>query len=199
MKHYNSLDDFISDYKTMFDKHIATKTMLQNNDCILTFTEPNTKQRHITFVYIDGYLHIQGDFGCASFTWHNPRNTIEQLASFANGIGYFLSKMESGGRSVTPSSLMKEWDSDICISQVLEYFKEHEIEIEDWEEYYDWKQYTESFSDWTVFLNENGANFFQDDDYYEYAYDFGVTTNIKCFIWAYGLIKAVKFLEKELK
>ena len=195
MKHYNSLDDFISDHKTMFDKHIATKTMLQNNDCILTFAEPNTKERHITFVYIDGYLHIQGDYGCASFTWHNPRNTIEQLASFANGIGYFLSKMESGGRSVTPSSLMKEWDSDVCISQVSEYFKDNEIKLDE-DEFDDWKRNTESFSEWMEFLNENGANFFQDEDYYTYGYDFGVITNIKCFIWAYGLIKAVEFLEK---
>lgn len=196
MTYYNGLKDFLIENKNMFDSHIAIKTMLDNNnDCIIRFAKPDTKEQIITFVYIDGYLHVQGDYGCASFSWYNPRNTIEKLAEFAGNEGYFLSKMLSSGKSVAPSSMMKEWDADICIDMVLEHFKENEIEVGN--NFDNWRKHTESFSDWAVFLNKNGADFFDDDDYYEYAYDFGLATNTKCFIWLYGLIKATDFLKNK--
>ena len=46
-------------------------------------------------------------------------------------------------------------------------------------------------------MRDNGEEFFDDADYWDYAYNFGLRLKIRPYIWCYGFIKAIEMLSKE--
>jgi len=191
---FNGMSDFIEKRGDTFDKHVVSKVDLDTgeNDCIVTFRRPDTRNGYMIFTYVSGYLHINGDYGNASFTWHNSSNTFFDMARFSNSLGYFLEKCIS-----YESESLKEFDQDACIASVIEYFEDHEKIIDD-EEFDDWRDRTYDHHDWIEFVRNYGSEFFQDADYWEYAFDFGMSLKLRPYLWAYGLIKAAEALEMEI-
>lgn len=192
------LEKFINEHPETFADHEVKRMQLPTgkNDCFIQFESPNTSNGWMNFIYCNGVLTIQGDYGHCSLCWHNRNNTIETLATFANNLPYFLSKLESAEKSSIPNTYMKTFDSDLCIKEVENDFKESNQQI-DLEEFEDWKYYTEDYFSWITFIREHGEQFFQDPDYWEYAFKFGEKYEDRVYLWAYGLIEAVKMLDKQ--
>lgn len=188
MSSYKDFEDFVKRNKDLFDKHVAkvTKVDTGENDCIVEFKDPETNNGAMVFTYIKGYLSIQGDYGCGSFTWYNSRNTLEWMSN--TGFCYFMSKLTSG-ESSEGSKLMREHDQDHCIASVEEYIKDYELEMPD----DDWKEHTEDYYEWVSWLRENGEEYFG-DDHYEWSYEAGITYRTRAYFWKYGLIKAVEYI-----
>jgi hypothetical protein len=115
MKNFSNLEQWIKykNNKEIFDNHIATMTKLPTgkNDVYIHFEREDTSNGWMDFIYCNGYLTIQGDYGNASFCWYNKRNTIEVLAGFAHNFGYFLSKLLSSERNDIGGTLLQEYDS----------------------------------------------------------------------------------------
>ncbi len=199
MKRYKDLNEFIQDHPDTFDNHVAERISLPTgkNDCYIKFAQPDTRCGFMEFIYVGGYLTIQGDYGNASFTWHNPNNTIEKLADFAHNLGYFMSKCESAERSSIPHRYLKCFDSDICIKEVKELFEGDGKKI-DLEKFENWESYTEDHYQWVAFIREDGADFFQDPDYWEYAGDLGECLEYRAYLYPYGLIKAIEYLSNQI-
>jgi len=202
VKNFNNLESWIKykNNKEIFNNHIATITKLPTgkNDVYINFKREDTNDGWMDFIYCNGYLTIQGDYGSASFCWYNKNNTIEVLAKFAENLGYFLSKLLSAEKSNINGTLLQDFDGDECIKEVETYFKENELAIsKDYKD--DWKKNTNDHTEWVTFCRENGADFFQDEDYWDFAYDFGRYTLNKAYLYAYGLIKAVEYLQKNNK
>lgn len=202
MKNFNDLISWraYGSNEKVFDDHIAKSIKLPTgeNDVFIHFQSPKTSNGWMNFIYCNGVLSIQGDYGNASFCWYNKRNTIEVLAGFAHNFHYFLSKLVSSEGNDIGGTLLQEYDSDECIKDVENYFKENDLTIlEDWED--DWQSNTSDHIEWITFCRENGAEFFQDEDYWEYAYSFGRYTVDRAYLYAYGLIKAVEYLENDNK
>ena len=149
------------------------------------------------FIYCNGVLTIQGDYGNCSFCWHNKRNTIKILAGFAWNLGYFLSKLESAGECSFGGTFLREFDTNTCIKDVENHFKENKLTFsKNWKDKDNWKKYTSDHFNWMIFCREHGREFFQDEDYWN-CYSFGIYTVDRAYLYAYGLIKAMEFLEKE--
>ena len=199
-KDYKDLEEWIEDGNSdVFDKHIATRIDLPTgkNDCYIHFENPEDSNGWMDFIYCNGTLTIQGDYGNCSLCWHNKNNHIEALAGFASNMGYFLSKLESAERSSIPHRYMLEFDQDLCIKEVHQHFIENEQEIDE-EEFENWEWHTESHHTWVNFIMNNGEKFFNGDyDFSEYGYDFGQYLHGRTYLWCYGLIKAIEFLEKK--
>lgn len=191
MAGYKDFEDFVERKKGLFDKHIAKliKVDTGENDCIVEFSDPNTSNGWMVFTYIKGYLSINGDYGSGSFTWYNPRNTFEWMAE--TGFCYFMSKI-TAGESAEGSKLMREYDSECCIATIEEHIKDYELEMDD----EDWKDHTEDYFEWVSWLRENGEEYFG-LDYWEFAYDAGITYRTRAYIWKYGLMKASEYLSNQ--
>lgn len=193
----NKLQEYMNKYPNMFDEHIAKRINLNNgNDCIIKFAKPDTRELNITFVYVDGYFHIQGDYGCASFTWWNPNNTIETMAKFAENVGYFISKCRASRTSEVNSHFIN-WDADKCIQEVKERLEcdldeELDYEVSDWEEY------TESQTEWSSFLNRYGENLLG-PDHWEWSHSAGHVVDNSIYFMVYGLKESLKQLENKDK
>lgn len=202
MKNFSNLEQWIKykNNKQIFDNHIATMTKLPTgkNDVYVHFEREDTSDGWMDFIYCNGYLTIQGDYGNASFCWYSNKNTIEVLGNFAENLGYFLSKLQSAEKSNISGAFLQDFDSDECIKEVKDYFKENELTIsEDWED--NWESHTNEHIEWITFCRENGTDFFQDEDYWEYAFNFGIYTTSRAYLYAYGLIKAVEYLKQSEK
>lgn len=196
-KAYKDLKSWIEDgNENVFDTHIAKRIDLptDKNDCFIHFQSPNTSDGWMDFIYCNGTLTIQGDYGNCSLCWHNNNNTIENISKFASNMGYFLSKLESSEPCSIPNKHMMEFDSEVCIKEVQEYIKENELKISDDFEY--WENETEHHNRWVTFCQKHGKEFFNDYDFWEYAFDFGQYLNGRTYLWCYGLIKAIEYLEK---
>jgi len=198
MKDYKNLKDWIDDNnKHIFDKHIATRTNLPTgkNDCCIHFEDPETSNGWMDFIYCNGVLTIQGDYGNCSLCWYNKTNSIEVLANFAWNMGYFLSKLESAERCEIPNRYALEFNQDACIEQVEKDFEDSEKTIN--EEFDAWEYHTEDYHSWIAFCREDGEKFFQDQDAWEYMYNYGQVNTQRAYLWCYGLIKAIEYMEKE--
>lgn len=189
---YPDLQSFINQtawHRTMFDNHIAERVDLHtgSNDCYIKFKDPETSNGAMEFIYIGGYLTIQGDYGNSSYTWYNPNNTIETVAGFASNFDYFLSKLQS----TDGKDGLYEWNQDECINTVNRHIEEYEVELTYKNE--DWENHTDSHCEWINFLYFYGDTL-HDDDYS--LYDAGNIVRTRYYIHAYGLIKAMEYLEK---
>lgn len=197
MKNYRDLKEWISDgNENVFENHVAKRTELPTgeNDCYIHFEDPNDCEGWMDFIYCNGVLTIQGDYGNCSICFYNKNNTIETLAGFAWNMGYFLSKLESAERAAIPQSYAKEFNQDTCIQQVQEHFKGYGA---DQEEFEDWKYHTTDYISWQQFCREEGEKFFKDQDAFEYMYNFGEINTLRSYLWCYGLIKAVEYLKEK--
>ena len=192
------LKNFIEDNKDIFDKHVVKKIDLPTggeHDCYISFRDPATCNGAMEFIYIGGYLTIQGDYGNASFTWYNPRNSIEVMAGFAENFGYFMSKTSSAERSSIPNTYFTDWDGDLCVDTIrkeLKDLEEHGYTFENSDN--DWEDCTESFFEWIAFLQENGSKYFG-DDWCEFAPKAGYKIENRAYCLVYGFIKAVEALQ----
>ena len=200
MKNFNDLKSWISygQNSKIFDNHIAKVKRLPTgeNDIYIHFESPTTSNGWMDFIYCNGVLTIQGDYGYSAFCWYNKRNTIEVLANFANNLGYFMSKLVSAESCNIGGTFFQDFDTDECIDDIETYFRENELTIsEEWRD--DYQRYATDNIEWITFCRENGEDFFQDEDYREYAYSFGRYTTNRAFIQAYGLIKAVEYINKK--
>jgi hypothetical protein len=190
---YPDLQSFINQtawHRTMFDNHIAERIDLPTgaNDCYIKFKDKATSNGAMDFIYINGYLTIQGDYGNSSYSWFNRNNTIEVLAGFASNIGYFLEKIQStDGRDG-----LYEWSQDRCIDTVQNFIDEYDVELTARND--DWENHTESHCEWINFMYKYGDTL-NDDDYS--LYDAGNFVRTRFYIHAYGLIKAMEYLKGE--
>lgn len=184
-REYKDLEDFIEKNKDMFDKHVATVIKLPTgeNDMYVKWKDPATSNGAMAFIYVDGYLTIQGDYGNSSFTWYNAKNTFSDMARFSHSFGYFMSKCQSGERSDIPNSYFKEWDSDECVQNVKQYIKDYELEIDEDSR---WESYTESFYTWIDYCHNHASSDGFGDDAYEMIEN-GVITAQRAYIHAYAL------------
>ena len=193
-KYFEDFEDFVSKNKNLFDNHVAkiTKIDTGENDCIIEFKRPDTSNGAMVILYIKGYLTFQGDYGNGSFTWYNPKNTLAWMAN--TGFDYFMDKLCSG-ETGDAIGLMKDFDTDLCIEQAEAYIKEYGIEVSEDEacKYSGWKASTGSQAEWLAFLRKSGEEAFG-NDWWEVVPNFGVHIKERAYIWKYGLIKAVEFL-----
>lgn len=185
MRQYKDFDGFIEHNKDMFDKHIATVTKFPTgeNDLCVRWKDPSTSNGAMMFIYVGGYLTIQGDYGNSSFTWYNSKNTFDDMARFSKSFGYFMSKCQSSERSEIPNSHFKEWDSDECIENVRQWISDYELEVDEDSR---WESYTESYWTWIDYC-QNSA---RDDGFGDEAYELielGVITSVRAYIHAYAL------------
>ena len=195
---YKSYEEYTKTNKDVFDKHVAIRHALPTgkNDCIVEFKDPETTDGAMVFIYCKGYLTIQGDYGNGSFTWYNPRNTLEWVAN--TGFDYFMEKIRSGECSGNGLGLMQDYDQDLCIESVKKYLKEYECEVNEDEQcpHTGWIAHTDSYFEWIAYLNDKGNEVFG-DDWYECAPYFGVKTAKRAYLWKYGLQCAIKSLKAE--
>jgi hypothetical protein len=176
---------------TTFDKHVATRIDLPTGktDCYIKFKDPKTSNGAMEFIYVGGYLTIQGDYGNSSYTWYNPSNTIELLANFAKSIEYFFSKNSSFERDG-----MMEWCQDTCIETVNEWIKDHEIKIE--YNIKNWMSHTENECEWYSFMSSCGCQEgFSDGE--GVLFRAGYKIKDRAYLHGLGFIKAVEYLNKD--
>lgn len=188
---YKSFDDYKENNKEVFKEHKATFKKLDIlNDCIITFERPDSSEGAMKFIYIDGVITVQGDFGYAVYNWHNPRNHILAYGGF-NSFGYVLSKLEA----VNDNELYG-WDYDFFTKEFNEFIKDrlecgYEIDKEHQEVPYGIEG-----------LHNVATHFQNSDDYGEDLYESGAYTlgqyvNERPYLWWYGLQTALSILEKE--
>lgn len=190
------LEKFIKTNKDLFEKHVVKKIDLPTggeHDCYISFRDPDTSNGAMEFIYIGGYLTIQGDYGNASFTWYNPKNSIETMATFANNFGYFWGKKQSAQQCALPGASLKDWDSAECFNTVKNYIKEYEIDVPD----DNWEGKVENWLDWFSFLNKYGEEYFG-DEYYD-LFESGYRVMSRAYVLTYGFIEAVKALHVKEK
>lgn len=191
---YKDFQDFIEKKETTFDEHIATKIPLTTggpHDCYIRFSKPNTSNGALEFIYINGYLTIQGDYGNASFTWNNPNNSIEKLAEFAKNFNYFTEKTQSAANTDIPNKFFAYWDSDTCIKNIKEHLSEYDITLPDNK----WESATEGYMQWIAFLQEHGYTYFG-DEWYDFFPSAGCQVSPHVYFMIYGFIKAVEALNR---
>jgi len=188
------LDDYKNENKDLFNGYDATIEKLDGNDgrdCIITFKRTDTVQGSMRFIYINGVLSVNGDYGYAVYNWYNKNNHISAYGRF-NSFGYILSKIVASGN-------YKKFSEEL-------FFKEFD----------DWKQHLVDDGYITLkekdliekphsICNENDVvNYFDNfdteliDDIYEFGvYEFGAYVSERPYIWWYGLQTALKILEEK--
>lgn len=192
---YKDLDHFIERNKDMFDKHIATVTKLPTgeNDICVSWKDPSTSNGAMMFIYVGGYLTIQGDYGNSSFTWYNSKNTFDDMARFSKSFGYFLSKCSSAERSNIPYRYFGEWDSEECVKNVKQWISNYELEID---EDSDWERYTEAYHEWVTYCTGDASNDGFGDEAYELI-ELGVVVEHRAYVHAYALQCCNEFMNRE--
>jgi len=190
--HYKDFDDYIKSNKNLFKDHKLTATKLNNTDLIIDWSKPSSGEGSMRITYIGGYLSINGDYGSASFTWHNPNNTIEWMSKC--NIGYFMSKCISSEKQENGIHMM-EWDQDECIETVESYISEKDdCDIKPNDD--SWKMHTESACDWNSYLSKYGENEFG-DSWYETYPNAGLVLHSRVYIWIHALQEISKHLDED--
>lgn len=192
--HYKDLENFIERNKDMFDKHIATVTKLPTgeNDLHVKWRNPTTSNGAMEFIYVGGYLTIQGDYGNSSFTWYNSKNTFDDMARFSKSFGYFLSKCSSAERSSIPYSYFREWSDEECVKNVKQWISDYELEVD---EYSRWESYTESYWTWVDYCHNHASNDNFGDEAYELI-ELGLVIDHRAYIHAYALQCCNEFMKE---
>lgn len=175
--------------KDMFSKHVAKFTKLENgNDCIIEFMIPGQREFWMRFIYIDGVLNINGDYGYAVFNWYNSSNHILAHLNFKN-IGYVMSKCKAARDaevySFSVDLFNKEFDEFISERKEEGYIDE-DFEINTY--------YIEDEYDVISFFKDNHDEFGDDLPHVE---DMGTYLNERPYIWWHGLHSALEQLEEK--
>lgn len=135
-----------------------------------------------------GELHISGDLGSAIFYWYG-KNTWQDIASYSENLGYFLSKAEANSEE-------GYYDETKARKELEEYFSEENWDNRDIEEELGctrselidhamerWNKYgTGEFSN-EVFDEDRTVEFLHDND----IYSAGHTVSARERLWSVGL------------
>lgn len=155
------------DYEKTFSDFKVVETRLPTGpyDVYYEFKDPETSNGAMGITFIQGYLHIQGDYGSSQYTWHNNKLTIHDFARFAKSEEYFFSKCELSKYQMT------KWSSDIVIDMI------NNNGAEDFEglDIIEVLQHNENDYDWATFCYDNNLEDYVDiglvykDMYYLHA------------------------------
>lgn len=114
-----SLEEYRELNKSTFKDHVATYQSLgKGTDCIIDFRVPNSSLGWMRFVYIDGVLNINGDYGYSIFNWYNNKNSILVYPLFTS-IGYILEKCVSAKKED-----IKGFDIDLFYVEYKKFIQE---------------------------------------------------------------------------
>ena len=116
-----------ADHMTVIDEHHNTQW-----DCIIEFRNPKGSDDWFRFIYLNGYLTIQSDYGHSIFTWCNPKNSMTWMANLKNE-GYILEKCVASS-IIDCGSHFKEYNETHAYNEYkdwIENFKEEWKENED--------------------------------------------------------------------
>lgn len=118
-------------FKPLFADHVAVLDEHHNTqwDCIIDFRNPKGSDDWFRFIYLNGYLTIQSDYGHSIFNWGNPKNAMSWMANLKNP-GYILEKCVASS-VIECGSHFKEYNSTVAV-----------IEYNDWVENFklEWKE-----------------------------------------------------------
>ncbi|MDQ7067777.1 MAG: hypothetical protein Q9M40_07280 [Sulfurimonas sp.] len=173
-------------------KHKATlQNLPTGNDCIITFEDPDTSNGAMKFVYVDGALHIQGDYGNATFNWNNKNNHILAYGTF-NSFGYVLSKLVSCN-----DNELNGWDSDLFAKEWEEFIQDrleegYTIEPDMTELPYA----IENIHNVITFFMEHSEEY-GNDLFDTGAYTLGQYVKERPYMWWQGLQTALDMLEQQ--
>lgn len=187
---YESFQQYKDENTDTFKNHSVRYINLGlKNDCMIIFENPNCSEGAMKFVYIDGVLTVQGDYGTASFNWHNPNNHILVYGTF-NSFGYILSKIES-----IPKEGIKEFNSDLFQEEFVEFINEkleygYDLIGLDFNQ-----NQVENHCHVVELMNENYELFGGDLEAEDY--ELGMYTTERPYVWWQGLQTALDMLEKE--
>lgn len=184
-----SLEDFKENYPNMFKDHIATIKYSNGNDCIIDFKVPETNICAMKFIYIDGVLNINGDYGYAVFNWYNKKNHILSYLNFKD-IGYIMEKCVS-----SLDSDINGFDVDLFHSDFESFIEDRKEDgsISPNDQYH--VPYCETHSDVINYFKETDE--YGDDLYETGAFNLGTYLKERPYIWWYGLHTAIKQLESQ--
>lgn len=183
-----SLEEYRKLNKDMFKDHVATYQSLgKGTDCIIDFREPNSNLGWMRFIYIDGVLNINGDYGYVIFNWYNNKNSIKVYPRFTS-IGYIMEKCVSAKKED-----IKGFDIDLFYEEFEKFIqgrKDDGYISEDIE-----------FDIPTIECHENVISHFM-DNYYLYgkdlweteAFELGTYLEERPYIWWHGLTSAIEQL-----
>jgi len=187
---YESFQQYKEENKDTFEKHKASFQKLEiGNDCIVTFENPSCSEGAMKFVYVDGVLTVQGDYGNASFNWHNPKNHILAYGTF-DSFGYILSKLEAVQREG-----IKEFEVDLFHKEFAEYIKNKKEEGCLNDDFDDEPPYAENQCHVVEYMNENYELFGGDLEAEDY--ELGMYVVEQPYLWWSGLQTALKQLEEQ--
>ncbi len=191
MWEYKDFDEWKAENADVFKNHVAFYHKLSiGNDCIISFEQINDSEGAMKFVYVDGVITVQGDYGTASFNWHNPKNHILAYGTF-NSFGYVLSKLESIQRKG-----IKQFDTDLFQIEFKEFIanlKEGGVYLQDDFDIDD-MPYPESHCDVVAYMSDNYEKFGGDLEAEDY--ELGMYTTERPYLWWFGLQTALALLEK---
>ena len=121
-------------FKDMFKDHVAILDEHHNTqwDCIIEFRNQKGSEDWFRFIYLNGYLTIQSDYGHSIFTWGNPKNSMSWMAGLKNE-GYILEKCVASS-IIECGSNFKHYDESLALTEYNDWiinFKEEWKENED--------------------------------------------------------------------
>ena len=124
----------LSKFKELFKDHVAYLDEHHNTqwDCIIEFRDPKGSEDWFRFIYLNGYLTIQSDYGHSIFTWSNPKNSMSWMAGLKSE-GYILEKCVASS-IIDCGSNFKYYDESIALNEYnywIANFKEEWKENED--------------------------------------------------------------------
>lgn len=184
---YKDFQEYKDENPDTFNKHVASFQKLEiGNDCVIAFENPNCSEGAMKFVYVDGVLTVQGDYGNASFNWYNPKNHILAYGTF-NSFGYVLSKLEAVQREG-----IKDFDVDLFHIEFKEFIDNL---IEGGYAVDDEVPYVESQCDVVQYMNDNYEKYGGDLEASDY--ELGMFVTERPYLWWQGLQTALKLLEDD--
>lgn len=142
------------------------------------------------FIYVDGVLNINSDYGYAVFNWYNPNNHILAYTNFKN-IGYIMEK--AVGYKYED---VHGFNQDLFIKEFEEFVQERKEEGyicrgEDIE-----TPYCEEQEDVINHFKHCG-DIYGDDLYESGCLTLGTYLNIRPYIWWHSLNTALEILDKK--
>ena len=188
-------DEYIREW---FKDHVVKRYEKHDSVEHLFFSKPNSSNYSILFIRSFGTLFVAGDLGDAVFQW--PGDSSLEWISNCN-LDYFKGKCQASevGRDFS------EWDEEYAIKSVLEYVTEYcdeEDEVKGKIEKLDeseWRSNIHSEFEWAGWLNENGSEVLEDQDYWEWAFSVGKVIHTRCRAHLIGLQEAIKKLPESEK
>jgi len=190
MWEYKDFDEFKAENSDVFKNHKAFFTGLEvGNDCIIVFENPRCSEGAMKFVYVDGVLTVQGDYGNASYNWHNPKNHILAYGTF-NSFGYILSKLEAVQREG-----IKDFDVDLFHIEFKEFISDKK-ECGYLDDDFDCEvPHVEGQCGVVQYMNDNYDAFGGDLELEDY--ELGMFVTERPYLWWFGLQTALKLLENQ--